>query len=271
MKPSLALDYLPFLESLLPLHARAGQQPDNLCGPYWVAMLLRAYGGLSVSAVEVAIAASTMVPREGNPVAWLPLGARSHLGPHYDRISTDPDLDKLGTSIGGLIQATAVLSREQFCLLPLQSDDWEKGLTNLWKLCQGYPAIVPLLNVHTRYFWRSELTPLQTMTYLAGGSITPSPADWQVGHFALLAGRLQGHQNTLYALLDTYPHFGWNGLHLQPPEALARALARPDLDTAGGVALFMAAHQKESLEPAIGRSGLRIAPWNNGSPEPTPP
>ncbi|NER82112.1 MAG: hypothetical protein F6K42_21640, partial [Leptolyngbya sp. SIO1D8] len=46
----LNLSLFPYLEPLLPLHEKTGQQPDNLCGPYWVSLLLQAYGGLLVSA-----------------------------------------------------------------------------------------------------------------------------------------------------------------------------------------------------------------------------
>lgn len=268
MKPSLNLNYLPFLESLLPFHTKAGQQPDNLCGPYWIAMLLNAYAGLSVSAMNVAIAAATVVPSTGNPADWLPTGASSRLGTDCDRIPTDPDVDKSGTSITGLIQATAGLSQGKFCLLPLQSDDWRVGLKTIWQLCQAHPGIVPLLNIHTRYVWGSGLTPLQAIAYLAGDSITPPVPDWSVGHFTLLAGQVQGKTNRLYALLDTYPHFGWHSLHLQPPAALAQSLARPDLATEGGLALFMEAQARSRLESLIVQSGLQIVPWDNGSPSP---
>lgn len=266
MNSSFNLDCLPFLEHLLPFHAKAGQQPDNLCGPYWVALLLNAYSGRAVSAVDVAIAASTVVPSTGNPADWLPAGASSRPGASYETIPTDPDVAKSGTSITGLMRAAEVLSQGKFCLLPLRSQDWELGLKAIWDLCQAHSEIVPLLNIHTRYCWGSRLTPLQAIAYLAGQSIIPPAPDWSVGHFALLAGRLQGRANTLYALLDTYPHFGWEGMHLQPPTAVALALSRPDLATAGGVAVFMQAKARSRLESLLIQSGLQIALWDNGSP-----
>ena len=266
----LNLTLLPYLKSLLPLHEKAGSQPDNLCGPYWVALLLQAYGELSVSAVEVAIAAATVLPSQGNSADWLPPGATSRLGTNYDQIATVPNIDEAGTSITGLMQATEKLSQGQFSLLPLTTDDWAAGLQTVWQLCQTHPEYqaIPLLNAHTRYFWGSRLTPLQVMTYLEGDPVTPPPPDWNVGHFALLAGHLQGPAQSLYALLDTYPQFGWQGLHLQPPIAVAQSLARPQQRDQGGLALFVATALRSHLVASIAQSGLRIEPWNNGSPAP---
>ena len=260
---------LPYLNAVLPLHEQAGQQLDNLCGPYWVALLLQAYGQGSVSAVDVALAASTVLPSHGDPKSWLPPGAISCLGTGYDRIPTVPDLDACGTSITGLMRATEQLSRGRFCLLPLQSNDWIVGLASLVDLCQTHPEwqAVPLLNVHTSYCWGSHLTPLQLLTYLQGELLTPPSADWSVGHFALLAGHLRGPGRSLYAVLDTYPHCGWQGLHWQPPGAVARSLQRLDLPTQGGVALFVTAAARSQLIPHLEQAAFRITPWDNGTPD----
>lgn len=260
---------LPYLEPLLHHHEKAGQQPDNFCGPYWISLLLQSYGGMSLSAVEVAIAAATILPSQGNPADWLPPGARSRLGEGYDLIPTVADPATCGTAITGLIRATEALSRGRFCLMPLQTDDWVAGISALVDLCQTHPdrQIVPLLNVHTGYLWGSHLMPLQLLTYGQTGQLTPPPADWSVGHFALLVGHLQSHKNLLYAILDTYPHFGWHGLHLQPPDTLAKALQRPSLPTQGGVALFVAAAGRSRLIPRLTEAGFQIGSWDNGSPD----
>ncbi|WP_204137062.1 DUF6885 family protein [Halomicronema sp. CCY15110] len=265
----LNLTLYPYLEALLPRHEKAGQQPDNLCGPYWVALLLQAYGQLGVSAVEVALAASTLLPSQGDPENWLPPGATSRFGAGYDRLPTVPNLEICGTAITGLMQATEQLSHGRFCLLPLQINNWIVGLASLFDLCQTHPEwqAVPLLNVHTSYFWGSRLTPLQLLTYLQGEPLTSPAADWKVGHFALLAGQLQGDAADLYAVLDTYPHFGWQGLHLQPPAALAAALQRPDLPTEGGIALFIESERRSQLIPLLEKAAFRIEPWDNGTPD----
>ncbi|MEM0981447.1 MAG: hypothetical protein AAGH78_14370 [Cyanobacteria bacterium P01_H01_bin.58] len=264
------LSIFSYLSPLLRLHAKVGQQPDNLCGPYWIALLLQAYGKLSTSAVEVSLEASTLLPSQGEPTDWLPTGATSCLGPGYDHIPMAADLTICGTSVTGLSRATEQLSQGNFCLIPLQTDDWLTGLAAIAELCQTHLEwqIIPLLNIHTRYLWGSQLTPLALFTYLQTGQLTSPPvADWSVGHFALLIGQLQSEGNTLYGVLDTYPHFGWNGLHLQPPLALAQALQRPDSEADGGIALFAATKTRSHLIRLLENSGFRIAPWDNGTPD----
>ncbi|MEM8545946.1 MAG: hypothetical protein AAGF66_18370, partial [Cyanobacteria bacterium P01_H01_bin.119] len=235
---------------------------------YWVALLLQAYGDRAVSAIDVALAASTLLPSQGNPKDWLPPGATSREGDGYDRIPTVSDLAVCGTSISGLIQATEQLSQGRFCLLPLQTSDWAAGVAALVNLCQRYPEwqAVPLLNLYTSYCWGSQLTLQQLLAYLQGRPISPPPADWSVGHFALLIGQLQGDRHSLYAVLDTYPHFGWQGLHLQPIEALAPSLQRPDFPTAGGIALFIRAEERSQITALVEKAGFCLQPWNNGTP-----
>ena len=265
------ITFLSYLEQLRKLHWHAGQQPDNLCGPYWVALLLNTFGGLSVSAVEVAISASTVVPSQGNPAEWLPPGAASRLGKGYERIPATTDIDASGTSIAGLIRATETLSEECFCLVPVQTSDWETGLQTIWELCQSHPEwqMVPLLNAHTSYLWGSRPSHSDLQSYLDGHPIVPSPPDWGVGHFALMVGRLQGEAKNLYAVLDTYPHFGWDGLHLQPPSAIAQSLLRLNHSFEGGVAVFVAQEARSQVESRLTDLGFTIAPWNNGSPMPS--
>ncbi|MEO0770219.1 MAG: hypothetical protein AAFY72_12450 [Cyanobacteria bacterium J06649_4] len=263
---SLSLEYLQYLAPLL----ERSQQPDNLCGPYWVALLLQAFGGLSVSAVEVAIAASTHLPAHGNPADWLPPGAHSLKGENYEKIPTLLETDLCGTSIAGLIQATELLSAEQFCLLPLQTPDWQNGINSLWSLCQTHPnwQIVPLLNSHTYYFWGSQLSPAAVLSYLATGKLSPPPSDWSVGHFALLFGCMTGKAANLYAVLDTYLQFGWEGLHYQSGDAIAHSLTRPQHTTTGGIALFIPTQYRTEITQAVTAANFTTQPWNNGSPEP---
>ena len=258
------LELLPYLEPLL---ARS-QQPDNLCGPYWIALLLQTFGKQTVSAVEVAIAAHTLLPdHEG---CWTPHGAKSLTGEGYDKVPTVPDAAQCGTSLMGLLQATQQLSQGEFCLLPLQTQHWEYGIAELWWLCQTHPEwqIVPLLNSHTSYFWGSHLTPANLSGYLNAGESDPPPADWSVGHFALLGGWMSGRAARLYAILDTYPQLGWQGLHLQPGRAIAQSLERPQHPTDGGVALFVSAKLQDPIEQAVNSIGFEVSTWDNGTPAP---
>ncbi|MBX2865642.1 MAG: hypothetical protein KTR27_18980 [Leptolyngbyaceae cyanobacterium MAG.088] len=270
----LSLNLLPHIEPLLSIHQDDNQQPDNLCGPYWISVLLRAYGGLSVTAVDVAISASTILPSHGNPTDWLPPNATSLQGKNYHQIPTHPDLTICGTSITGLIRATKNLSNSKFCLIPLQIANWPTGLTKVLKLCQTQPAI-PLLNPHTSYFWGTNPSPLSLTHYLQSKPVSPPPTDWNVGHFNLLIGAIQQETHMLYALLDTYPQFGWQGLHLQPPDAVSQSLQRPQQNTQGGLALFVSTELRSEVEQVVTQNEFKISVWDNGSPtktleEPTP-
>ena len=269
---NLTLDFLPGTHTLLHQHERAGQQPDNLCGPYWVSLLLQAYGGFPVSAVAVAKAAATILPSQGNPSDWLPSGATSRTGEGYNTIPTVPTLDECGTSVDGLIQATERLSQGRFCLLPLQMENWESGLDTLVQTCHDFSdrgadwEMLPLLNIHTSYLWGSQLSLSAVVRFLQMGEAPATFPDWCVGHFAVLVGGLQGQAQKLCAILDTYPQFGWNGLHLQPSGAIAQSLIRPQQSTQGGILLFMHSKNRAQIQEAFAQQGFQIAVWDNGTP-----
>ena len=267
----LNLNLLPYVEPLLKIHQNNNQQPDNLCGPYWISLLLNAYGDLNVTAIDVAIAASTCLPSQGNPTDWLPPNASSLQGPNYDQIPTHTDLTRCGTSITGLIHATKTLSKARFCLIPLQTSNWQNGLSTLWQLCQTHTTwhAIPLLNPHTSYLWGTTPPPLAIISHLQSTPISPPPTDWNVGHFNLLIGAIQHKDNTLYTLLDTYPQFGWQGLHFQPPEALSHSLHRPQQTTQGGLALFVSNKWHSEVEKTVRENGFNISAWDNGSPAET--
>lgn len=272
----LTLDFLPGINALFDRHGQVGQQPDNLCGPYWVSMLLQTYGKYPVSAVDVAQAAATVLPSQGNPSDWIPSGATSRQENGYNSIPTVSNIDECGTSVAGLIEATENLSQGLFSLLPIQPDlqlecqaeHWKSALDTLVQICQAHSpwGAVPLLNSHTSYFWNSRLTPADVTQFLQTGRAPATNPDWAVGHFALLVGHLQGHAHRLYAILDTYPQFGWNGLHLQPPSAIAQSLLRPHQSTQGGILLFIKSKDKSHIQQVMEQRGFHIAVWNNGTP-----
>ncbi|MEM6256065.1 MAG: hypothetical protein AAF821_24395 [Cyanobacteria bacterium P01_D01_bin.156] len=262
------ISLLSYLEPLLNVHHADNQQPDNLCGPYWISLLLKAYGDLNVSAIEVAIAASTILPSQGNPTDWLPPRATSLQGTDYDRIPTHTDLNICGTSIKGLVHATNTLSQEKFCLIPLQTTDWKTGLSAVLTLCHSHPTwqAIPLLNCHTSYFWGTNLSPFTLISYLQGQPVSPPAPDWSVGHFNVLIGDIHKDANRLYAILDTYPQFGWQGWHLQPAAAVSQSLQRPQQTSQGGLALFVKAELYSEIKQLITQQGLEISAWDNGSP-----
>jgi hypothetical protein len=73
---SLSIWLLPGALRVNQAHRLAGQQPDNLCGPYWVTILLQAYDRAAFSAEAVALLAKSVLP-VGDSSLWLPKGASS--------------------------------------------------------------------------------------------------------------------------------------------------------------------------------------------------
>jgi hypothetical protein len=102
------------------------------------------------------------------------------------------------------------------------------------------------------------------MAYLNGKEITLPAADWDVGHFLTLAGRVEGPVQSLVLVRDTYPEFGWDGYHLQSASAIALALNRDDTHS-GGVLLFVAAKDKVEVERQAKERGFATLCWDNGT------
>ena len=240
----------------------AGQQPDNLCGPYWIAMLLRAYG-FAVDTEQVALLAGSILP-VGTPV-WLPPTAK----PRQDYRLSLPQTQQVaqaGTAVVGLIEAASRASEGCFSLVPLRMVWSPERLETLLTLCQDNPnwEAVPLCNLHTRSLWGSHLLLGDVMNYLNGKEIAVPKADWDVGHFVTLAGIAKGRRS-LILVRDTYPIFGWDGYHLQSSEAIAAALNRDD-GHEGGVLLFVATKDKAEVERQAKERGFELAVWDNGTP-----
>ena len=69
-----------------------------------------------------------------------------------------------------------------------------------------------------------------------------------------VVGRASGPHGQLYAVADTYPSLGAAGLHMQPGERLATALARPDM-TAGGLIVVAGAQDAATLRAGTAAAG----------------
>jgi hypothetical protein len=125
--------------------------------------------------------------------------------------------------------------------------------------------ITLVANVRTGPFWGSRPTPALVLDALAGRPVAGPPPDWDVGHFVTLAAVLRGSGGTLVLVRDTYPTLGWDGHHLQPPQAVAAALERGD-GREGGVLCAGAAEVVERLHGRLGdRFDVRL--WDNGTPD----
>ncbi|MBD3881634.1 hypothetical protein IFO70_07695 [Phormidium tenue FACHB-886] len=253
-----------FLSSFLAIaqaRQQEGQQPDNLCGPYWVSILLRSHG-FDVTPEAVAQLAGTVLP-VGDPASWLPTGATPKQD-HSIPLPTTTSASDAGTSAQGLIAAVDQLTQNAYCLLPLQTH-WSGDRVNaLLQLCQSWQT-VPLCNVQTGNLWGSSLAVSDAIAYLNGQPISPPSADWIVGHFLTLAGSVKGAAKQLIVVCDTYLQFGWQGYYLQSAEAVAQALNRND-GYGGGVLLFIPSEHQAAVREQAEAIGLTIEVWDNGSP-----
>ncbi|MBI4783446.1 MAG: hypothetical protein HY785_19325 [Oscillatoriophycideae cyanobacterium NC_groundwater_1537_Pr4_S-0.65um_50_18] len=271
---------LPGFDRITLEHQLAGQQPDNLCGPYWVAILLRSMGIRPSTPEQVAQAAGSVLP-VGDPLTWLPRGASSRQD-YGLPLPEATDLKDAGTSAQGLIAAASRLSNHKYALVPLQANWTADRLTNLFELCESYPHwnAILLCNLRTDPLWGTSLPLGKAIAYLSGTDLSgaasdksevtdqPSqpPTDWNVGHFFVLAGEVKGTARSLAWVCDTYPHFGWQGYHLQPLEAIAQALNRGD-GYGGGILLFVADGEQAQVRQQAEAQGFTIACWDNGSPQ----
>lgn len=258
-----SVQLLPGMLQMVEEHQRAGQQPDNLCGPYWAALLLRSRG-FHLTSEHIAQGAGSVLP-SGDPVTWLPQGAQSKQDYELP-LPIATSAEAAGTSAQGLIAAVSELSEHRYILLPLQAEWSAERVDAVLELCQQNPAwnAVPLCNVRTGHLWGSHLSVKDAIDHLSGGLITAPPADWNVGHFLVLAGIVTG-QAPLVIVCDTYPMFGWQGYHLQSKEAIAQALNRDD-GYSGGILLFIATQDREQVAQQAQDAGFLIEVWDNGSP-----
>jgi hypothetical protein len=263
-----AVEFLPRASRLFQIHQRAGQQQDNLCGPYWVSILLQAFGNTTLDPSYIAALAGSVLPIGDDPTLWVPPGGQSR----QDYAVTLPTcaLAESGTAVPGLRVATQQASSERYTLVPLvpSSIQWTAPhVDRVLALCQAHPdwEAVPLCNIRTGHFWGSRLPLAAAIAYLQGMPIQPPPADWNVGHFVTLAGVVRGDVHSLIVVRDTYPILGWDGYHLQPAGAIAAALNRDD-GVQGGILLFVATIHQSSLEKTFKEQGFVIADWDNGTP-----
>jgi hypothetical protein len=57
-----SVDFLPGALPLAKAHQCAGQQQDNMCGPYWVSLLLATHAGVELDPTQVGHLAGSMLP-----------------------------------------------------------------------------------------------------------------------------------------------------------------------------------------------------------------
>jgi hypothetical protein len=104
----------------------------------------------------------------------------------------------------------------------------------------------------------------QLLGLLLDGADEGPPPDWDVGHFVCVFGRVGGPGGELYGVADTYPALGAGGVHVQPRDRLARALARPDM-APGGLIAVVAREDAAAVRAAADSGGLQERAWDNGT------
>ena len=264
----LEVTLLPGTRALLAAHGRELPQRDDLCGAFCGALALRAAGieaggGEGIDQDAVALAARSVIsPPPATGV--LPLGES---GRRDYRLSLpvieDPALS--GTTATGLCRAVEELSTGQLAAIPYSGPWSASALGELFEVAAGLERPVTLVaNLATRQLWGARPRTDQLLGYLFDGEQAGPAADWDVGHFACVIGRVRGPAGILYGVADTYPSLGGGGLHLQPQERLALALERPEMPP-GGLIVIAFAQDAPAVRAGAGTLGLNEALWDNGT------
>jgi hypothetical protein len=175
------------------------------------------------------------------------------------------DASVSGTNCAGVLRAVNELSDERLCALPYAGPWSGVALARLFDALAtlGRPATL-IANVATRHLWGSTPSVSQLLALLLDGADEGPAPDWDVGHFVCVFGRIAGPGGELYGVADTYPALGVRGVHMQPRERLARALARPGMAPGGAIAVI-AREDAAAVRAAAGACGLQERAWDNGT------
>ena len=264
----LTLSLLTGARRLLELHARELPQRDDLCGAFCGALALQAAGiverdGEPLDQDAVALAAGSIVSGVPAP-GVLPDGEVGRRDYRLE-IPSIADSEVSGTTATGVKQALDALATGALETVPLAGPWSVETLGGLYELAAASERELTLIaNFATHHLWGSRASALQLLGYLIDGKQDGPPPDWRVGHFACVVGRVKGPRGTLYAVADTYPALGDNGVHLQPQERLAAALERRDMP-AGGMLVVAFPRDAAAVRSGARALGLREETWDNGT------
>lgn len=264
----LPTELLPGAPDLLAAHARELPQRDDLCGAFCGSLALAAAARADSAAPDqddVAILAGSVIAAARDP-ATLPHGETGRRDYRLE-IPTIDDPDISGTTAAGVASAVAKLGGGRLQAVPLSGPFTPASLDALFDAALALSGPATLIANHaTRHLWGSHPGPELLLAHLLEGTAEGPAPDWDVGHFACVFARTRGPGGTLYWIADTYPSLGARGVHLQPRERLAHAIARPDIP-AGGVLAVVDAADAGALREAARAAGLQEGLWDNGSPD----
>jgi hypothetical protein len=237
----------------MPLLTELGlaQQKDYLCGPFHAARMLRDHG-IDIDQDAVALRAGTSVASDGE----VPPGATSYRDYRCELSQAQPG--RAGTSAHGLAAAVQELSEGRLVCVPLSGRWSARTVEGLFDLNARLIA-----NLRTGLLWGSR-PPVEKLLAALEGTEVPDapPAEWDVGHFVELVQLLRGRGGSLVVVHDSYPSLGYDGIHLQPPAALAGALQRGD-GRQGGVLAVVEPDRRMAVEDAARGLGLKTEMWDN--------
>jgi hypothetical protein len=260
---------IPGAERLVGLHAAELPQKDELCGAFWGTLALRlagiTVGGAEVDQDAVGLSAGTILSAgEPEPLPYGDPGRRDYRTP----FPTVDDSERSGTSAVGLVHALRELAADRAAIIPV-SGPWTPAavgaVLDATAACRE-PCTV-IANIATRYLWGSRTGPQAAFAYLATGDDGDGDeSEWDVGHFVGLLGRIHGPKGTLVVVGDTYRVLGWQGLHLQPIERMARAFERTGTGQPSGAIVVASPPDGPEVERALRAAGLELDVWDNGTP-----
>ena len=259
---------VPGPPDLASLHRQALPQKDQLCGPFWAALALTAFG--HPTEMEAVAKRAGTVLAEGDPSGWLPPGASPRTD-YTAPLPTITDETSAGTSVTGLGRAIEELSGGELSVVPVSGPWTAETVAHLVEVASSAPGCVLVANGRTGRLWGTSPDPALLLDHLLGGADgTPAP-DWSAGHFLQVLAVVRGPGGSLVALRDTYPTLGWGGHHLQPAGAVAAALKRGD-GAEGGVLCVCAASAAGTMRGRFEGAGFTLRYWDNGTPDggPTP-
>ena len=245
-------------DRLLELHAAELPQKDELCGCFWATLALRLNDEGPVEQDDVALVAGSVITSHGS-AHLLPRGQERRNDYRLELPVTDDDKSS-GTSAHGVALAVSELTNGQLAAHPVRGLDASGVRALLRAAAETSAPTVLIANVQTGAFWGSHPTAAQLARYLESGDLGAGPApDWSVGHFVGLVGLSEGRAGALVTVADTYPVLGLGGVHLQPVEAVASALA--------GRGVLVVAQPDAARRVAQAAGGIDEL-WDNGSPRP---
>jgi hypothetical protein len=274
-------------------------QMENTCGPYALTYILRGlgykiYNNIEISEDFIAHLARTRISPEEVKLREEAIRRMLYNEEPYEKILEKygkvlyrydlPISDKpeeIGTSVEGLKYALEVITNKDLIGVPIPSRRKEK----IYFDEQRFMRLINVLMDNIERWSYQAIMNIQTDLLINNIGLyhdlfrvifSNKPEHeigrnlWKAGHFVSLAGFLKVYRNTsdvkIYLLIrDTYKNIGYRGYHIQPIDAVRKALVRND-GREGGIMLIIKREFENEVKNAIESIGIPVEIWDNGSP-----